>query len=64
MVLEYEKSEKLNPPIEKKVKSIPTVELDNSSNKLKQEAESRGIIIESSSISDSLDDIPLYKGDK
>lgn len=61
MVLEYEKSEKLNPPIEKKVKSIPTSDLDTSNKKLKQEAESRGILIESTSMSDSIDEIPLYK---
>lgn len=63
MVLEYEKSEKLNPPQEKKVKSIPTADLETNNKKLKQEAEGRGILIENTSMSDSIDEIPLYKSD-
>jgi hypothetical protein len=63
MVLEYEKSEKLNPPIEKKVKSIPTADLDTNNKKLKQEAEGRGILIESTTMSDSIDEIPLYRSE-
>ncbi len=64
MVLEYEKSEKLNPPQEKKVKSIPTADLDSNNKKLKQEAEGRGILIENTSMSSTLDEIPLYKNDQ
>lgn len=63
MVLEYEKSEKLNPPQEKKVKSIPTADLEINNKKLKQEAEGRGILIENTTMSDSIDEIPLYKTD-
>lgn len=63
MVLEYEKSEKLNPPQEKKVKSIPTADLESNNKKLKQEAEGRGILIENTSMSNTLDEIPLYKND-
>jgi hypothetical protein len=63
MVLEYEKSEKLNPPQEKKVKNIPTLELENNNKKLKQEAEGRGILIENTSMSNSIDEIPLYKSE-
>jgi len=63
MVLEYEKSEKLNPPVEKKVKSIPTADLDTNNKKLKQEAEGRGILIESTTMSDSIDEIPLYRSE-
>lgn len=63
MVLEYEKSEKLNPPVEKKVKSIPTADLDTNNKRLKHEAEGRGILIESTTMSDSIDEIPLYRSE-
>jgi len=59
-VLDFEKSEKLNPPMEKRVKNIPTLELEKENKKVKHEAEGRGIIIENSGISESLDEIPLY----
>lgn len=60
-VIEFEKAEKLNPPQEKRVKAIPIGDLDKESKKIKQEAESRGIIIEDESISNSLNELPLYK---
>jgi hypothetical protein len=64
MVVEYEKSEKINPPMEKRVKNIPTAELEHNNKKLKTEAEGRGIIIENTKISNSLDELPLYKTDQ
>ncbi|NJO25808.1 MAG: hypothetical protein HC867_08700 [Bacteroidia bacterium] len=58
-VIEFEKAEKLNPPQEKRVKAIPIGDLDKENKKIKQEAESRGIIIEDESISNSLNELPL-----
>ncbi|MFC0775477.1 hypothetical protein [Terrimonas alba] len=60
-VIEFEKAEKLNPPQEKRVKTIPIGDLDKESKKIKQEAESRGILIEDENISNSLNELPLYK---
>jgi myosin heavy subunit len=60
-VIEFEKAQKLNPPQEKRVKSIPIGELDKENKKIMQEAEGRGIIIEDESISNSLNELPLYK---
>jgi len=60
MVLEFEKSEKLNPPLEKRAKNIPTLDLDKNNKKLKSEAEARGILIENNSISVMIDEIPLF----
>lgn len=60
-VIEFEKAEKLNPPQEKRVKAIPIGELDKESKKIKQEAQSRGIIIEDENMSNSLNELPLYK---
>jgi hypothetical protein len=43
-VIEFEKSEKLNPPMEKRAKQILLSELENESQKNKKEAEAKGII--------------------
>jgi hypothetical protein len=60
-VIEFERAEKLNPPQEKRAKSIPIADLERENLKLKREAEGKGIIIEEKSISNGLNDIPLYK---
>ncbi|CAN5347227.1 hypothetical protein BH11BAC5_BH11BAC5_32960 [soil metagenome] len=60
-VIEFEKAEKLNPPQEKRVKAIPIAELDNEHKKIKQEAESKGILMEDETIFTSLNELPLYK---
>jgi len=60
-VIEFEKAEKLNPPQEKRVKAIPIEELEKENRKIKQEAEGRGIVIEDKNISNSLNELPLYK---
>jgi predicted nucleic acid-binding Zn-ribbon protein len=60
-VVEFEKSEKLNPPIEKRAKSIPLVELENESKKINQEAGIRGVLIQDENISNLLNELPLYK---
>jgi hypothetical protein len=57
----FERSEKLNPPQEKRAKSIPVSELENDAKKIRQEADSRGILMEQANISDHLNGLPLYK---
>lgn len=59
-VLEFEKSEKLNPPIEKRAKAISIKELEADTSKIDREADAKGINI-SNDLSIALDDIELYK---
>ena len=59
-VLEFERSEKLNPPVEKRAKAISLKELETDLSKLNKEAEAKGIVI-SNDISVALDDVDLYK---
>ncbi|MDN3655518.1 hypothetical protein QWZ08_07770 [Ferruginibacter paludis] len=60
-VIEFEKAEKLNPPQEKRIKSIPIAELESEHKKIKQEAESKGILMEDENIFTSINELPLYK---
>ncbi|QEC69337.1 hypothetical protein FRZ67_19230 [Panacibacter ginsenosidivorans] len=60
-VIDFEKTGKLNPPQEKRAKSIPISEIENESKKIKHEADGRGIVIEDETISELFNDIPLYK---
>lgn len=60
-VREYERAEKLNPPQEKRIKSIPVVEIEKDTQKVQREAEGRGVIIDSSTLSTTIDAHPLYK---
>lgn len=62
-VMEFEKSEKLNPPLEKRTKAINTRELEKEAIKLETEAGSRGIYIEHITISSGLNELPLYKAE-
>ena len=62
-VIEFEKSEKLNPPVERRAKVINTKELDRDTNKLKIEAAAKGIFIDEGKISDGLNDLQLYKNE-
>ena len=59
-VIEFERSEKLNPPVEKRAKAINLKELQSDSQKIDKEAEAKGIVI-SNEISSALDDVSLYK---
>ena len=56
----YERGEKLNPPQEKRTKSIATSELDKSSKKISRETEIRGISSENEALSISMDEIKLH----
>lgn len=60
-VLEFEKSEKLNPPQEKRAKSINTKELDTEHLKIETEIAARGIVLPNDAISDVLNELVLYK---
>lgn len=60
-VMEFERSEKLNPPQEKRTKSIPISELEKETNQVKQDAGGRGIIMEDNLLTANLNNHPLYK---
>ncbi len=61
-VVEFEQSEKLNPPQEKRAKQILTQTLEVNSGKIQKEAEAKGIIFPSS-LQKNLKSIPLYEGE-
>lgn len=60
-VLEFEKSEKLNPPLEKRAKAIAIKELDAEHNKIEMEIGARGIVLPNDVIPGVLNDVSLYK---
>ena len=59
-VVEFEKSEKLNPPIERRSKQISIKDLESDNERLKSEANQRGIITQDSLLSKELNKLPLY----
>lgn len=59
-VREFEKSEKLNPPQEKRAKQISIKELESEVNKIKSDADQKGIYTVESKLSKSLNKLPLY----
>jgi hypothetical protein len=59
-VVEFEKSEKLNPPIERRARQISVKDLKLDSEKLESEANQRGIITQDSMLSKELNKLPLY----
>jgi hypothetical protein len=63
IVVEFEKSEKLNPPIEKRAKQISLKELEIDNNKLKSEANQKGILTQDSILSREINKLPLYSTD-
>ncbi len=58
---EFERSEKLNPPIEKRSRAINIKELEKDAIKLSNDAYSKGIVIDNAKISNGLNDLQLYK---
>lgn len=62
-VVEFEKSEKLNPPIEKRSKQISTKELESETERLKSEANQKGILTQDSTLSRELNKLPLYSAE-
>jgi len=61
-VLEFERSEKLNPPIEKRAKQILTKTLELDNEKTRKEAEAKGIVFPSK-VPNNLKNLPLYEGE-
>jgi hypothetical protein len=59
-VREFEKSEKLNPPQEKRAKQISIKELEADVNKIKSDADQRGIYTAESQLSKTLNKLPLF----
>ena len=59
-VVEFEKSEKLNPPIERRSKQISIKDLEIDHERLKSEANQRGIITQDALLSKELNKLPLY----
>ncbi|MBS1545260.1 MAG: hypothetical protein JST14_16605 [Bacteroidetes bacterium] len=59
-VIEFEKSEKLNPPLERRAKQINVRDLKSDSERLESEANQRGIITQDSLLSKELNKLPLY----
>lgn len=59
-VVEFERSEKLNPPIEKRARQISLKELEADADKLKNEAQQKGIITQDSLLIKELNKLPLY----
>ncbi len=62
-VVEFERSEKLNPPIEKRSKQISTKELETENERLKSEASQKGILTQDSTLSREINKLPLYTVD-
>jgi hypothetical protein len=62
-VVDYEKSEKLNPPVEKRAKIISSQELELDSRKIRKEAEAKAIVFPTS-IQQDIKSLPLYNDDK
>lgn len=60
-VKEFEKSEKLNPPVERRAKAINTKELDKDTTQLKIAAAAKGIFIDEGKISDGINELQLYQ---
>jgi hypothetical protein len=59
-VKEFEKSEKLNPPQEKRAKQISIKELESDVNKIKSDATQKGIYTVETQLSKTLNKLPLY----
>lgn len=58
--IEFEKSGKLNPPMEKRVKSIPVKDVENDLKQMRQAAIAKGIITEDEVIAHAFNELPLY----
>lgn len=59
-VAEFEKSEKLNPPQEKRARQISTKELEADSEKIQSEATQKGISIQDNLLIKEINKLPLY----
>lgn len=62
-VAEFERSEKLNPPTERRAKQINVKELESENTRLNSEANQKGILTQDSLLSRELNKLPLYTTD-
>jgi hypothetical protein len=62
-MIEFEKSEKLNPPQERRAKQIPIAELEVNTEKIQKEAEAKAVTFPQSLRKD-LNRLPLYEGEE
>lgn len=60
-VLEFERSEKLNPPQEKRAKAINTKDLEAENFKIETEVAAKGVVLPNDVIAVALNDLSLYK---
>jgi hypothetical protein len=59
-VADFEKSEKLNPPQEKRARQISTKELEQDAEKIQSEATQKGISVQDSLLIKEINKLPLY----
>lgn len=59
-VAEFEKSEKLNPPQEKRARQISTKELEQDAEKIQSEATQKGISVQDGLLIKEINKLPLY----
>ncbi|MFN5422137.1 MAG: hypothetical protein ACK5AO_02620 [bacterium] len=59
-MLNFERSDKLNPPQEKRTKLISIKDLEKETTKLDQEAKGRGINVDSDPLADKINQFPLF----
>ncbi|HET9053789.1 MAG TPA: hypothetical protein VFM90_06445, partial [Cyclobacteriaceae bacterium] len=60
---EFERNEVLNPPSDRRTKQISNRDLQQEVNKIKSDAEQKGIYTEETHLSKGLNKLPLYSGD-
>ena len=59
-VMEFERADRLNPPQEKRSKAISIKDLEKSTDKLRTDMISKGILVQDDKISSGLNELPLY----
>lgn len=62
-VVEFERSEKLNPPQEKRAKQISAKEIEEDTGKIRKEMEAKGIVFPTS-LQRDMKTLPLYEGEE
>jgi hypothetical protein len=61
-MLEFERADKLNPPLEKRAKAISIGALERETLQISLEADGKGIVMDMDDLSERLNEAPLYKG--
>ena len=61
--VEFEKAEKLNPPMERRTKGLPSRDLVRDTGKIRREAEAKDMVFPET-IEEGIKALPLYEGDK